>query len=152
MTIDSLQSLRDDFDRVFFISEAVRKRIQLAGADILSNDAGKHVTETEHAILRMTQFFCLVSNNGRLYPHLELGLELLPFLEQMDLSGTVAALHALCGFADKHNCAIGSIEFESKVEPVHEQLEAPAEGDFLWATRIMQYVAANPEKVPVVSA
>jgi len=109
-------------------------------AEVIEDSEG--LTPHDRSFLHTLGFFCAASNSGRIYPYLDVGLEILPFLMECGLCGTVSVLERLKGVRD----APGSTEaFEGLAEDHLDEYEGDAEGDFEWAVRIESFIQTKPE-------
>jgi len=137
-----LRGKGDSFERVSRICSAIQKRVEekarlsLWESDKTELDAVS--TEEERAVVYMVSFYSGCSNSGRIYPHLDAGLFLIPALEAAGAHSTVKALRELQEFrrsgAELRDCdAVAEIERQ-------------VPGDFEWADPILEYVRSNRDR------
>ncbi len=128
----------DSFDKLSALDTDVDKRITQAGLDIWdSPDAKLDQVSTweERVIGRLMGFYCVCSNNGRVYPHVDLGLSLISELTAVGAHTTIKALRELDALRESGF----ELEDGDRVSKIEEQVP----GDFEWADPLLDYVKAN---------
>lgn len=131
----------DAYDKVSPLSSAIQERIEKHGLDAWDSpdsELDRVSTWEERAVVRLMSFYSLCSNNGRMYPHIDYGLSIIPELEAVGATETVTALRDL--------------EVLRKTEPDLEEskerlrIEATVPGDFEWADPILAYVQKHKDR------
>jgi len=89
-------------------------------------------TWEERLIVRLFSFYCVCSNNGRVYPHIDYGLSMLAELEAVGATQTITALREL----DQLRHTEPNLEESARRIQIEEQVP----GDFEWPDPILTYV------------
>lgn len=138
---DYLDRPGDSFDKLSPLASAIQTRIDEAGLnawDSPDSDLDAVSTWEERALVRLVSFYCVCSNSGRIHPHLDYGLALIPELEAVDARSTVKALRELDQLRDSG--------FELTDSDQVDKIEEQVPGDFIWADPILDYVNRHADR------
>jgi hypothetical protein len=131
----------DSFAKLSPLVSAIQSRISQHGLDAWDSpdsELDRVSTWEERAIVRLTSFHCVCSNNGRVYPHIDYGLSLIPEFEAVGATETIHALRELERLRET--------EPDLEESPTRLLIEDRVPGDFVWADPIIEYVRRHSDR------
>lgn len=124
----------DEYKELMGVVAGVFERCENSSLDLFDSseeELNSISTWNERATVLITTFYNLCSNNGRVYPHLELGLSIRTELEAVGAVSTIAALDKL----NELQKTMGELDDC----PAIDKIENSIPGDFEWAKPVYEF-------------
>ena len=142
-------SNQEDNRRFSLLIGAIARKGENSGGDARTqaNQVSNQLSDTEDLVMKLNVFFSLCDNNGRIYPHLEHGLQL---KRELTLIGAHGTLRVLADLESRLNSVATPKQREvvlDEIESDYERIEKDAETN--WQSLVLRYVERNKNDLSV---